>query len=283
MKRKYSRKKLRQISHFKVIKNAPVALLIFGIVIFQILWFISLSEISITYDFSNYTEENINVDSFDTFMEDVFTYIKENQINFTEAVNEVLQNETLMSEINSHLNYTITTVEQIIEAVRNETLAEIYLNQFIRQLWLNSIPYFISEGYFQSAYINFTNKGWATIQNIDVYLDLFFRNQTYRLLKPLKGMESLSSGQPLILNFSIASFLTNLIMLSFDTLVEITIRLVLETGDFIENILIYFNELFDETNISAKIHFSGTFGFIPLSIDLIIELKTIIQDIIGGL
>jgi len=283
MKKTYSRKKLRKILRFKIIKNTPVAILIFGIVIFQFLWFISLSEISITYDFSNYTEESISVDSFDTFMEEVFTYIEENQINFTDAVNEVLQNETLMAEINFYINYTITTIEQIIDAYINGTLPEFYFDQFIRQLWYNSIKYFIPEGYFQSAYINFTNNGWASIQNIDVYFDLLFRNETYRLLKPLKGMDSLSSGQPLILNFSIASFLTNVIMLSFDTLVELTIRLVLETGDFIENILIYFNELFDETNISAKIHFSGTFGFIPLSIDLNIELKTIIQDIIGGL
>ncbi len=145
MKKTYSRKKLRKISHIKIIKNAPVALIIFGIVIFQVLWFISLSEISITYDFSNYTEESINVDSFDTFMDDVFTYINENQINFTEVVNEVLQNETLMSEINFYVNYTITTVEQIIEAVMNETLVEIYLNQFIRQLWFNSIKYFIND------------------------------------------------------------------------------------------------------------------------------------------
>lgn len=282
MKKTYSRKKLRKISHIRIVKNAPVALLIFGIVIFQFLWFISLSEISITYDFSNYTEESVSVDSFDTFMEEVFIYIDENQMNFTDAANEVLQNETLMAEINFYINYTITTVEQIIDAVMNGTLPEFYFDQFIRQLWYNSIKYFIPEGYFQSAYINFTNNGWASIQNIDVYLDLLFRNETYRLLKPLKGMEILSSRHPLILNFSIAGFLTNLIMLSFDTIVEITIRLVLETGDLIENILIYFNELFDETNISVRIHFSGTFGFIPLSIDLNIDLKTIIEDIIEG-
>jgi len=283
MKKTYSRKKLRKISHIKIIKNTPIALLIFGIVIFQILWFISLSEISITYDFSNYTEESISVDSFDTFMEDIFTYINENQINFTEVVDEVLQNETLMAEINFYINYTITTVEQIIEAVLNGTLNENYLIQYIKQFWFNGITYFLPEGYFQSAYINFTSKGWATIQNIHAYLDLLFRNETYRLLEPSKGMNTLSSMQPLILNFSIAHLLSNLIMLNFDTLVEITYVIFLDTGNIIDNLLIYFNELFNETNISATVYFSGTFGFFPLSFNLNLDLKLILQKIIGGI
>ena len=282
MKKTYSRRKLRKISHIKIIKNAPVGLLIFGIVIFQFLWFISLSEISITYDFSNYTEENVNFDSFDTFMEEVFTYINENQINFTEVVDDVLQNETLMAEINFYINYTITTIEQIIDAYINGTLPEFYFDQFIRQLWYNSIKYFIPKGYFQSAYINFTNNGWASIQNIDVYFDLLFRNETCRLLKPLKGMDSLSSGQPLILNFSIAKFISNLIMLSFHPLVEVTFRILLDTGHLINNILIYFSELFKESTISAIIHFSGIFGFIPTNFDINLDLIEILQNITGG-
>jgi len=198
-------------------------------------------------------------------MEDIFTYIHENQINFTGASIAVLQNNTLLSHINYNRGYIITTVEQKIEAIKNSFLQNYYLNQFIKQLWYKSITYFIPEGYFQPAYIIFTNEGWANIQNIDVYLGLFFRNEMYRLLKPLSGISSLSSKQPLILNFSIAEFLSNLIMLSFNPLVEEIFRILLDQGHVINDILIYFNQLFKESNISAKIHFNGIFRFIPLN------------------
>ncbi|MFX1501742.1 MAG: hypothetical protein ACFFDH_12325 [Promethearchaeota archaeon] len=283
MTKKYSRKKLRKISHLQTVKNAPVAVLFFLIIIFQFLWFISLSEISITYDFSNYTEKNVSEKSFDGFMEDIFTYINENQINFTMVSNEVLQNDSLISEINYSLNYTITTVEQIFEAVNNKSLDDYYLNQYIRQLWFTSIKSFIPEGYFQSAFINITNEGWATIQNVDVYLDLFFRNKTYRLLKPLDGIKSLSSKHQLILNLSIAELLSNLILLSFDQLVNTTFRILLDIGHITDNILIYFYELFNESLFLVKIHFSGNFGFIPLSFDMNLDIKIILQNIMGGI
>jgi len=283
MKKKYSTNKLRKISKIQIVKNAPVALVIFGIIIFQLLWFISISDINITYDFSNYTEESINEKSFDTFMEDIFIYINENQINFTEASNKVLQNDTLTSQINYNRSYTITTVDQIIQAVTNETLNNVYFNQFVKQLWVTAIKFYIPEGYFQSAYINFTTKGWANIQDINAYLDLIFRNESYRLLKPLKGIKFLSSEHPLILNFSIAEFLSNLILISFDYLVEITSRILLDTEQISNNILIYFYELFRESSGLAKVHFNGIFGFISLNFDLNLDLSIILQNIMGDI
>ena len=87
------------------------------------------------------------------------------QVNIVQAENETIQNQTLMSGIDTYLSSTITNAQQIYQAYLNGSLTyELFSRHFYTNYRDNIFTEFLPTYWFQPEYIMIQNNGWMDSQ-----------------------------------------------------------------------------------------------------------------------
>jgi len=271
-----SHKKLKGINLFQTVKYPLFIIVIFFLIIIQFHWVLSIRNIQISYDLSNYTKQELKVTNLNDFFEAKFAYMKENPINLTTASEKVLENETLMYQIESRLNSSVTSVQEIYNAYLNGSLDNLIID-FFREMWHYAFTELIPEEYYKPAFINLTNQGWASINNITVYGDFLLENKSARFLKSITNI--LSFNEPLILEISLANLINAIANITYDILIDLTITLLENNHIVNETVLAYFKELIKNFQLSVSLYVNGRCGFVITTLDLKIDLNFIIKNL----
>lgn len=274
---KFSKKQARKINYINAAKNLILMGIISFLLVYQILWFESAQNISISYDLGEYEVDVPEIKSFDEYIEYLFSYMQSNPINLTKAENRVLQNDTFVKNIEEELNKTITEVQQIYDAYKNETLEKRFIIGFFEQMWQNGIDFFIPEDFFNPSFVIITISGWASIFDISFYGKVLLQDESALFLENVNDI--LSPNEDLKLQITLKAIIETIASIAFDLLIDLTIRILDDYDMVLDTVLEYFNEFLKDFNISLAFDGNGLVGLLYLNFDLAVDLKAIFNNL----
>ncbi|MGV9197807.1 MAG: hypothetical protein ACOC4M_03060 [Promethearchaeia archaeon] len=275
---KISKKQQRKINYTNAGKNLFLMVIISSVVIYQILWFESAQNISISYDLKEYEIDVPEIKTFDEYLEYLFEYMQSNPINLTNAADRILhENETLIDNIEDELNKTITEVEQIYKAYKNKTLERKFIVDFFELMWHKGIDILIPEGFLEPSFIIISIGGWASVLDISFYGKVLLGNKSALFLENINHI--LSPNEDLRLEITLKDLIAAIANIAFDLLIDLTIEILENYNEVLETVLSYLNEFLKEFEVSLAFNGKGLVGLLNLKFDLSVDLKSILDEL----
>ncbi|MGV9203320.1 MAG: hypothetical protein ACOC44_04780 [Promethearchaeia archaeon] len=275
---KISKKQQRKINYTNAGKNLFLMVIVSSVVIYQILWFESAQNISISYDLKEYEIDVPEIKTFDEYLEYLFEYMQSNPINLTNAADRILhENETLIDNIEDELNKTITEVEQIYKAYKNKTLERKFIVDFFELMWHKGIDILIPEGFLEPSFIIISIGGWASVLDISFYGRVLLGNKSALFLENINHI--LSPNEDLRLEITLKDLIAAIANIAFDLLIDLTIEILENYNEVLETVLSYLNEFLKEFEVSLAFNGKGLVGLLNLKFDLSVDLKSILDEL----
>ncbi|MGV9173366.1 MAG: hypothetical protein ACOC35_12505 [Promethearchaeia archaeon] len=275
---KISKKQQRKINYTNAGKNLFLMVIVSSVVIYQILWFESAQNISISYDLKEYEIDVPEIKTFDEYLEYLFEYMQSNPINLTNAANRILyENETLIDNIEDEINKTITEVQQIYDAYTDETLERKFIVDFFELMWHKGIDILIPEGFLEPSFIIISIGGWASVLDISFYGKVLLGNKSALFLENINHI--LSPNEDLRLEITLKDLIAAIANIAFDLLIDLTIEILENYNEVLETVLSYLNEFLKEFEVSLAFNGKGLVGLLNLKFDLSVDLKSILDEL----
>jgi hypothetical protein len=292
-----------------------VIALAFSLLIYQYELTQSIKRLQISYDFSNFSEDatgeiqlkqsssppnlitNLNNDTnlignitqvpilnqgvgLEPFFQYFFSYLDNSteNINLTAATESVMQNDTLINQIEASIPTVISFAQQIYDAYLNGSLSWDLMIQFFQQMWMNAFTSQIPPKWFKPAFIYITNGGWIAIENVSIDGNFLWNNNTTPFTKIEN--QALEPKKNITIEISIAEMIRSIGRLAFDKLVNITMALLLVNPQgIIETFTTYFETLIYTMSLKLSVQFSAILGLFPVSLDMELDLTKILQNL----
>ena len=303
-------RKMKNIQRIQLIKTVPFLVLIIGLLFFQVNWFISLQELHITYDFSNYqvlptgsnefelplnssephSAQVINLNSTsdlmgegaDGFFQQVISYLTTNHsesLNFSQAENFTFQNATdIRYNVEHLLNTTLNSSQDLylqflrVHDANITALLYQYISAFMYDLWNNAVQQLIPDSWFDPAYLNITNEGDFIYFNLNFSGNFRWLNYSSNFLN--YTLPIFQQQETLTLNITMADLMNSLLSIAIDALVNLTLtQLSVDPVGILRDFSTYMQLFFQQIEIFVDMHIGGVVGFLPVKIVLSVNIS----------
>jgi hypothetical protein len=296
---KTSRKYQTQINVVQWIKNIPFIIIVLSVLIYQVQWFQSIQKISFSYDLGNLlsnqtpnsAQSNFNNvlgnatyqgEGLEKMFEALLEIITNNltdTINITEVEQIVLQNTTLIENIENVIGYIPTFAEQIYLAYLNGTLSWNLLKEFLILLWNSIFRAYIPESWFYPISLYVHNNGSFDITRFKVVGGILWFDSYYLFINQSDSI--LKAKDNFQINFTIYDLVYSLFYSNFDFLLNETIEVIKKDPfgklNSFADVLI---DLIKTGNPDFRFEIGGLMGFIFMDIKIEVDLSPIINDLI---
>lgn len=268
---------IRNIKYLNALKNIFLISIIGGAIIFQIVWFNSLDNISLSYELESYDDQSPEPKTYGEYIDSLFVFMINNPINLTQAADMIINvNTTYIGELEDLLNETITDAFQIYDAYLDGNFTRSNITTFFDQMWKNAIDIIPNE-YLNPARIVLKNGGISSIESISFQSKVTIFNKLAIFLKNVN--QRLSPNEELIIQLTLKELISTIINLGTDLLIDLTIEILEEISDVLNTTISYFNELSRKFDLSISFNIDGLFGLIPISFEFSINLVSIFNHL----
>lgn len=272
-----NRRRAKKLKYIKALKNIFLISIIGSAFLYQILWFNSFNNISVSYELESYDEQLPESKNFGEYIDSLFTFMKENPINLTYVADDLIEkNSTLIQELGKEINETIKNGRQIYDAYLNDTLSRRNITRFFDSLWNNATKY-IPANFLNPAKIEIYNGGLASVHSISFIGKAIINNRSAAFLK--NSNNQLSPNEQLIIQITLLELIKTIIQLGLDFLIGLTIEILEETSQVYNTTIIYLNEFARKFELSLSFDIFGRFGLLPINLIYSVNLLSIFNHL----